>query len=103
MHTVTLIAALIAPMFAQPPSLEPGATDKFANDLIARAAPDLAAIVAPDAKVELVADGFKFTEGPVWSPQGYLLFSDIPEDTIYKWIPGQEGKPEVFRKPSGFS
>jgi gluconolactonase len=58
--------------------------------------------IVGDAQVEKVADGFQFTEGPVWVPDEYLVFSDIPADTIYKWSPG-EGKAEVFRRPSGHS
>lgn len=56
-------------------------------------------IMDDGAKIEKIAGDFKFTEGPVWDKKGFLLFSDIPADTIYKWAP--EGKPEVFRKPSG--
>ncbi len=52
----------------------------------------------PEAKPELVAGGFEFTEGPVWHPDGYLLFSDIPADTIYRYHPG--GQPEPFISPS---
>jgi len=48
-------------------------------------------------RVELVADGFQFTEGPVWLPENRLIFSDIPADTIYY------GDKTVFRKPSGKS
>ena len=47
--------------------------------------------------VELVAKDFMFTEGPVWMPDGTLLFSDIPADTIYRM------DKTVFRKPSGQS
>ena len=50
---------------------------------------------------ERVATGFQFTEGPVWHPDGYLLFSDIPADRIYEWSP--DGRLEVFRQPSGNS
>jgi sugar lactone lactonase YvrE len=46
-----------------------------------------------------VASGLRFTEGPVWHPDGYLLFSDIPASTIYKLVPGSN--PEPWRKPSG--
>jgi gluconolactonase len=53
-------------------------------------------------KVEKVTDGFIFTEGPIWVPEGYLLFSDIPASTIYKWSPGSSDA-EVFRTPSGRS
>ena len=35
-----------------------------------------------------LATGFQFTEGPVWHPDGYLLFSDIPPGIIYRWTPG---------------
>ncbi|MEO0836773.1 MAG: SMP-30/gluconolactonase/LRE family protein [Cyanobacteria bacterium J06642_3] len=60
---------------------------------------NLADILAPNAQVEKVAEGFEFTEGPIWHPDGFLLFSDIPANTIYKWQPQQ--KPEIFRQPSG--
>lgn len=50
---------------------------------------------------ERIASGFQFTEGPVWHPDGYLLFSDIPGDRIYKWSP--DGKLMIFRDPSGHS
>lgn len=52
-------------------------------------------------KPEVVATGLGFAEGPVWHPGGYLLFSDIPNSTIYKWSPG--GKLEKFRAPSAKS
>lgn len=60
------------------------------------------ASIVGDAQVDKVADGFQFTEGPVWMPEGYLLFSDIPADTIYRWVPG-EAQAQVFRQPSGHS
>lgn len=47
--------------------------------------------------VEMVADGLKFTEGPVWLPGEGLIFSDIPADTIYR------ADKTVFRQPSGKS
>jgi sugar lactone lactonase YvrE len=58
--------------------------------------------VDPQAQVEQVASGFQFTEGPVWHPDGYLLFSDIPASTIYRWMPG-ESQATVYRQPSGHS
>ena len=56
--------------------------------------------VPPGATVELVDDGFQFTEGPVWY-EGDLLFSDIPANTVYKWSPNEETS--VFMNPSGHS
>jgi len=48
---------------------------------------------------ERIATGFQFTEGPVWHPDGYLLFSDIPANIIAKWTP--DGMVETLREPSG--
>lgn len=59
----------------------------------------LQAIVDDNAQVEKVASGFEFTEGPIWHPDGFLLFSDIPANTIYQWAPNE--KPKIFRRPSG--
>ncbi|WP_114752749.1 SMP-30/gluconolactonase/LRE family protein [Pleomorphovibrio marinus] len=56
-------------------------------------------ILERSAEVKKLADGFQFTEGPVWNQEeGYLLFSDIPANTIYKWSP--DGGKESFRSPS---
>jgi gluconolactonase len=49
-----------------------------------------------DVKVEKVAGDFQFTEGPVWSRDGYLLFSDIPASKILRFTPGKPGT-EVYR------
>ncbi|HEY8173275.1 MAG TPA: SMP-30/gluconolactonase/LRE family protein [Dehalococcoidia bacterium] len=59
----------------------------------------LAALVASDGW-ETIADGFGFTEGPVWLPDGALLFSDIPNSRIHQW---QGGTLTVHREPSGQS
>ena len=50
---------------------------------------------------ERLATGFQFTEGPVWLPEGALLFSDIPASRIYRWAP--ETGAQVWREPSGNS
>ena len=51
--------------------------------------------------LEKLAGGFQFTEGPVWHPDGYLLFSDPNANTIYRWSP--EGSVSVFRTKSGYT
>jgi gluconolactonase len=64
--------------------------------------PELSAIVNKDAKVEIIAEGFEWSEGPVWlDKQQMLLFSDVPKNTIYKWTEGK-GK-EVYLTPSGYT
>lgn len=71
---------------------------------IIRLDPALDALVPPGAKVEKLADGFGFLEGPVWihtTAPGYLIFSDIPANQIKKWAP--DGKISVFLDKSGFA
>jgi gluconolactonase len=63
-------------------------------------------IVGPNPKIFKLAEGFKFTEGPVWNNVGkYLLFSDPNSNAIYKFTPnGNEiGKLDIFRSPSGYA
>jgi gluconolactonase len=63
-------------------------------------------IVGLNPKVFKLAEGFKFTEGPVWVREGgYLLFSDPNANTIYKYEPAgnEPGKLSVFRSPSGYA
>ncbi len=65
---------------------------------VRRVDPALDKLVPPGAKIEKLAGGFRFTEGPVWIKDGgYLLFSDIPANAILKWTP--DGKVTPFRKP----
>lgn len=61
---------------------------------------DLSAIVESD-EIQTLAKDMVFTEGPLWHPDGYLLFVDIRRSLIFKVTPG--GSPEVFRENSGGS
>lgn len=68
---------------------------------IRRLSPAMDEIFAPDAVIEQLADGLTWAEGPVWIREGrYLLFSDVPANTIYRWSE-TDGK-TVFLKPSGY-
>ena len=63
--------------------------------------PALDKIVGPDSKLERVATGFKkWTEGPVWTREGILLFAEIPANNIIQWTPGKGAS--VFIHPSGY-
>ena len=64
-------------------------------------AQDLSAIVEDGAEAERLATGFVFTEGPLWHPDGYLLFVDIRRSQIFRLAPGEE--PELIRENSGES
>ncbi|MGB2603962.1 MAG: SMP-30/gluconolactonase/LRE family protein [Candidatus Sulfotelmatobacter sp.] len=72
---------------------------------IIRNDPALDQIVPPGAKIEKLAGGFLFTEGPIWVPRaedtdGYLLFSDPNNDLIYRWA--QDGQLSIFMTKSGY-
>lgn len=56
------------------------------------------ALAQQEHQIDRVAGGFRFTEGPVWSREGFLLFSDVPNDQILQYVPGE--KPTVFRDHS---
>ncbi len=69
---------------------------------IVRKSPALDALIAKDAVVEKLADGYQWTEGPVWDKAGgRLLFSDIPGNRIIAWAAGK-GASE-WLKPSGYT
>jgi gluconolactonase len=59
-------------------------------------------IIPPGSKIEKVADGFSFTEGPVWHPDGYLLFSDPNTNTIYRYHPTDHNV-TVYMSHSGYN
>ncbi|MFM8274781.1 MAG: SMP-30/gluconolactonase/LRE family protein [Gemmata sp.] len=62
----------------------------------------LDALIPKDAKIELLADGFKWAEGPVWDRKASaLLFTDIPNNRIVKW--SATGGAKEFLKPSGYT
>jgi gluconolactonase len=68
---------------------------------VIRLDPSIDRIVPSGAAIEKLAGGFQFIEGPVWHPDGYLLFSDPNANTIYRWTP--DGAVSVFRSKSGYS
>ena len=75
-------------------------TPSEVNVEVVRLDPAINQIVGPNPKVFKLAEGFKFTEGPVWVGDG-LLFSDPNANTIYKYT--KDGKLSIFRSPSGYS
>lgn len=58
-------------------------------------------LIPPNAQIEKLCEGFNWSEGPVWK-EGTLLFSDVPENIVYGWKPG-ETKAAEFLKPSGMT
>jgi len=69
---------------------------------VERIDPDFDKLVAPGVKLEVLADGFEWSEGPEWNAkEGYLLFCDIPNNRIHKWKDG-EGL-STYLEPSGYT
>ena len=69
---------------------------------IERFDPALDNIISANAKIEVIAEGFDWSEGPLWiEKHNMLLFCDIPPNTIYKWTE-EKGK-EVYLTPSGYT
>lgn len=70
---------------------------------IIKIADELDNIIDSDAEIELLAEGFEWSEGPLWIDDegGYLIFSDVPQNIIYKWDAndGISG----YLKPSGYT
>jgi gluconolactonase len=83
------IAAMSTAAAAQSPGVE-------------RVDPALDALLDATAQVEFLGEGYIWSEGPVWVPQGgFLLFSDVPNNVVHKYKDG-EGVTE-FLKPSGYT
>ena len=69
---------------------------------ISRLDPAIDAIIPANAVLEKLADGFDWSEGPVWiKADKVLLFSDVPMNTVFQWSEGE--KPVVKLKPSGYT
>jgi gluconolactonase len=69
---------------------------------IVRLDPRVDRLIPPGAALEKLADGFAWVEGPVWDSRGgYLLFSDIPNNSVFKWQ--EDGGASLFLQPSGYT
>src|SRR5690348_8220450 len=66
---------------------------------IARLDSRLDALVPASARIEKLADGFQFIEGPLWFPAGYLWFSDVVGNVVRQWSP--DGKVIEVLRPGG--
>jgi gluconolactonase len=94
--TAALLAVLGAACAATPP-VEITVID---NGRIDRWDPAMDAIVPKDWKIEKIAEGFGWAEGPIWVKSGgYLLFTDVPGNKMWKW--SAKGGLEKFLDPSG--
>jgi hypothetical protein len=68
---------------------------------IVRLDPVVDRIIPRTATIEKLAGGFRFTEGPVWHHDGYLLFSDLGGNQVYKWTP--DGQVSAWQAIRGYA
>src|SRR5262245_60169735 len=102
MKQLLVTCLILAPLMQAPPPPPPPRAEAMKALRIERLDPALDALVAPDAKIEIIADGYDWSEGPVWVKDGgYLLFSDVPQNIVYRWKQGEGAKP--YLKPSGYT
>lgn len=79
-----------------------GHAESLATGRLTRYDAALDTLIASDARIEKLADGFTWAEGPVWIEDGgYLLFTDVPENKMYRW--SAAGGLSVFLSPSGYA
>jgi gluconolactonase len=96
--TLVLAGFACAASAAAPPA--PTTPTAIAEAAIDRWDPAMDAIVPKDWKVEKIAEGFGWAEGPIWIKSGgYLLFTDVPGNKMWKW--SEKGGLEKFLDPSG--
>src|SRR5689334_3040200 len=91
LRTLSLLAcglifvSAVEAQLKEPPK-EPEKPKYKAIGKIERLDPALDELLDKEAKIEVLADGFEWTEGPAWNKEdGYLLFSDIPQNRIFRW------------------
>jgi gluconolactonase len=95
MRHLLLISLLLAACSTKPKEVK-------TTGSIERTDPALDEIIATDASIEILAEGYTWSEGPVWvEKENMLLFSDVPENIVYKWT--EEKGAEIFLTPSGYT
>lgn len=95
-----LLAAALAACNPPPPASQ--SVRYPTTGSVERLDPGLDAFIAPGAKIEVLADSFSWSEGPLWIESGsFLIFSDVPENRILKWT--EDGGDVEYLMPSGYT
>lgn len=69
---------------------------------IERIEPEVNRLISPEAQIEVLSNGFIWTEGPLYIEDGdYWLFSDIPQNSIFRW--DEKNGVQLYLKPSGYT
>lgn len=74
----------------------------FTQQTVERLDNEINLLIDADAAIEILADGFSWSEGPVWVPQlNAVLFTDVPENKLYRW--DEKNGLSNFLDPSGYT
>ncbi len=95
--TLAAVGACVAPL--QLPNAVSNVSEQTPAK-VERLDPAADSIIPDGAVLQKLATGYTWTEGPIWIQEGYLLFADIPSNTIRKLPPG--GAATIFLQPSGY-
>ncbi|UKE49125.1 MULTISPECIES: SMP-30/gluconolactonase/LRE family protein [Xanthomonas translucens group] len=97
-----LLAAAVLALFACCAKRQPPAPRFPVIGHVTAFDPAFSETVAADARIERIAAGFTWSEGPAWVRDGgYLLFNDLPQNTMYRW--SERDGLSVFLEPSGYA
>lgn len=88
------------PRVGIPEAVSEAGASRTVTPVVERLEPGLDRIVPAHPALERLATGFTWTEGPIWIPSGYLLFAEIPSNSIREWTPSSGV--HIFMQPSGY-
>src|ERR1700722_1446053 len=97
---VVFVSIVLAGCSTAPPPQPEAKQEAPGVGSITRLDPAFDALVPKDAKIEKLAGGFKFTEGPLWRTEGALWFSDVVGNIVRQWTP--DGKVIEILNPGGY-
>jgi gluconolactonase len=103
------IAAVFLAVFVASPLVAQEATKYKTTGKITVMDPALRNLIDEKAPIEIISEGYNWAEGPLWVADGtvtgggFLIWSDVPENRIFKWVEGQDTKPVVYMEHSGYT
>lgn len=102
MKTALLVGAAALAALLSLTACSSASGENIVTPAIVRLDASLDILVPRDAKLEPIATNHEWVEGPVWNrKEGYLLFSDIPNNAVFQWQPNQGES--LFLQPSGYT
>ncbi len=98
-----LLTLMLSACIAPAPETDSGpALLESRSGAVERLDPALDALIDVNAPLEVLAEGFEWSEGPVWvEAENHVLFTDIPRNTIYQW--SEDGGLDVYLRPAGYN